>query len=60
MVIRVTCVEWTYLGLEWHHNSLDIIDVAPPTIKLNDSKGHASLLSSFLLNNSFVILVLIK
>jgi hypothetical protein len=28
-------------------------DIAPPTIKLSDAKHHASLLSNFLLNNSF-------
>ena len=29
--------------------SVDVDDVAPPTIKLSDAKCHASLLSSFLL-----------
>ena len=33
-------------------NSIDVDDVAPPTIKLSDAKRHASLLSSFLLDNS--------
>ena len=28
-------------------------DVAPPMVKLNDAKCHASLLSGFLLANSF-------
>ena len=28
-------------------------DVAPPTIKLSDAKRHASLLSSFLLDDIF-------
>ena len=31
--------------------SLDVDEVAWPTIKLLDAKHHASLLSSFLLNN---------
>jgi hypothetical protein len=31
---------------------IDVDNVAPPTIKLSDAKRHASLLSSFLLENS--------
>jgi hypothetical protein len=31
---------------------IDLDDVAPPTIKLSDVKRHASLLSSFLLENT--------
>ena len=30
-------------------DSVDVDDVAPPTVKLSDAKRHASLLSSFLL-----------
>ena len=33
-------------------DSIDVDDVAPLTVKLNDAKRHASLLSSFLLENS--------
>ena len=33
--------------------SVDVDDIAPPTIKLSDAKRHASLLSSFLLDNYF-------
>ena len=33
-------------------DSIDVDDVAPPTINLSDAKRHASLLSSFLLKNS--------
>jgi hypothetical protein len=33
-------------------NSVDVNDVAPPTIKLTDVKRHASLLSNFLLDRS--------
>ena len=33
-------------------------DVAPPTIKLNDAKRHASLLSSFILENSYVLMLM--
>jgi hypothetical protein len=33
-------------------HSIDADDVAPPTIKFNDAKRHASLLSNFLLDNS--------
>ena len=33
-------------------DSINADDVAPPTIKLSDAKCHASLLSSFLLENS--------
>jgi hypothetical protein len=45
------------LNVDMH--SVDVNDVAPPTIKLSDAKGHASLLSNFLLDNSY-ILVLMK
>ena len=33
-------------------DTIDVDDVDPPTIKLSDAKRHASLLSSFLLENS--------
>ena len=33
-------------------HSVDVDDVAPPTIKFSDAKRHASLLSNFLLYNS--------
>ena len=35
-----------------HSHSVDVDDVAPPTIKLSDAKHHASLLSNFLVDNS--------
>ena len=38
------------LNVDLH--SIDADDIAPPTIKLNDAKRHASLLSKFLLDNS--------
>jgi hypothetical protein len=38
------------LNVDLH--SVDVDDVAPPTIKLSGAKCHASLLSSFLLDNS--------
>ena len=38
-------------------DSLDVDDVVPPTIKLSDAKCHASLLSSFLLQNSLYFVV---
>jgi hypothetical protein len=38
------------LNVDLH--SVDVDDVAPPIIKLSDTKRHASLLSNFLLNNS--------
>jgi hypothetical protein len=38
------------LNVDLH--SVDVDDVAPPTIKLSDAKRHASLLSKFLLDNS--------
>ena len=38
------------LNVDLH--SVDVDDVAPPTIKLSDAKCHASLLSNFLLDNS--------
>jgi hypothetical protein len=34
---------------------MDMDDVVPPTIKLSDAKCHASLLSSFLLENSYIL-----
>ena len=33
-------------------DSKDVDDVAPPTVKLSDAERHASLLSSFYLENS--------
>jgi hypothetical protein len=38
------------LNVDLH--SLDVDDVAPPTVKLSDAKRHASLLFNFLLDNS--------
>jgi hypothetical protein len=38
------------INIDMH--SLDVDNVAPHTIKLSDAKRHASLLSSFLLDNS--------
>jgi hypothetical protein len=32
-------------------HSVDVDDVAPPTVQLNDAKRHASLLSNFLLDD---------
>ena len=38
-------------------DSLDMDDVAPPTKRLSDTKHHASLLSSFLLENSYILML---
>ena len=38
------------LNIDMH--SINVDDVAPPTIQLSDAKRHASLLSNFLLDNS--------
>ena len=38
------------LNIDIH--SVDVDDVAPPTVKLSDANRHASLLSSFLSMNS--------
>jgi hypothetical protein len=38
------------LNVDLH--SVDVDDVAPPTVKLSDANCHASLLSNFLLDNS--------
>ena len=38
------------LNVDLH--SVDVDDVAPPTLKLSDAKHHASLLSTFLVDNS--------
>jgi hypothetical protein len=37
------------LNVDLH--SVDVDDVAPPTVKLSDAKRHASLLSNFLVDN---------
>ena len=36
-------------------HSIDVDNVAPPTINLSDAKRHASLLSSFLLDSSLYL-----
>jgi hypothetical protein len=38
--------------LNFDLHSIDVDDVAPPTVKLSDAKRHASLLSYCLMNNS--------
>jgi hypothetical protein len=38
------------LNVDLH--SIDVDDVASPTVKLSDAKHHASLLSNFLVDNS--------
>jgi hypothetical protein len=38
--------------LNVHLHSVDVDDVAPPTVKLSDAKHHASLLSNFLSDKS--------
>ena len=38
------------LNVDMH--SIDVDNVAPPTVKLSDAKHYASLLSNFLLDNS--------
>jgi hypothetical protein len=40
------------LDLDVGLHSIDVDDVAPPTVKLSDAKRHASFLSNFLLDNS--------
>ena len=40
------------LDLNVDLHSVDVVDVAPSTLKLSDAKRHALLLSSFFLNNS--------
>ena len=60
MIIRVTSVERTWLGLEWPPTdmvnvdllSVDVDDVAPLIILISDAKCHASLFCNFLSNNS--------
>ena len=39
-------------GFDIDVRSIDVDDVVPPTLKLNDATRHASLLSNFLLDNS--------
>ena len=50
MKIRVTSVEMDMVRVA--SCLVDVDDVAPPTVKLSDAKRHASMLSSFLLENS--------
>ena len=38
-------------------HSIDVDDVAPPIVK-RDAKHHASLLSNFLLDNSYVLVLM--
>ena len=45
------------LNVDLH--SVDVDNVAPPIVKLSDAKSHALVLSNFLLDNSY-ILVLMK
>jgi hypothetical protein len=39
-------------------HSVDVNFVAPPTVKLSDAKGHSSLLSNFLLDNSYNLVLM--
>ena len=55
MRIGVTSVEWTWLGLEWHLDLVVVDDVAPPIVKLSDAKCHASLMFTFLLENTLYL-----
>jgi hypothetical protein len=43
-------IEGFYLNVDMH--SVDVDNVAPPTVKLSDAKCHASLLFDFLVDNS--------
>ena len=49
MRFRITSVDF---DLNVDLDSVDVDDVAPPTVKLSDAKRHASLLFSFFLKNS--------
>jgi hypothetical protein len=44
------------LNVDLH--SVDVDDVAPPTVWLDDAKYHASLLSNFLLENSYMLVLM--
>ena len=44
--------------LNVHLHSVDVDDVTPPTIKPCDAKRHASLLSNFLINNSYILMLM--
>jgi fido (protein-threonine AMPylation protein) len=54
MIIRVTSVEWTWIGLSGLLSSMLSCthDVVPHVVRLNDAKRHTSLLSNFLLDIS--------
>jgi hypothetical protein len=44
------------LNVDLH--SVDVDDVAPPTVKLSDAKRHASSLSNFLVDNSCILVLM--
>ena len=50
VVLGINHAQGFDLNIDLH--SIDVDDVAPPTVKLSDVKHHASLLSNFLLGNS--------
>jgi hypothetical protein len=45
--------------LNVHMHSIDVDDVAPPTVKLSDAKRHASLLSDFLLDETTLYILVL-
>jgi hypothetical protein len=47
VVLRINYAQGFDLNVDLH--SVDVDDVAPPTIKFSDAKRHASLLSNFLI-----------
>jgi hypothetical protein len=49
VALGINYVEGFDLNVDIH--SVDVDDVAPPTVELSAAKSHASLLSSFLLDN---------
>jgi hypothetical protein len=51
VVLRINYAQGFDLNVDLH--SVDVDDVAPPTIKFSDAKRHASLLS-FLIKQLFI------
>jgi hypothetical protein len=54
--INYTQLEGFDLNVDLH--SVDVDDVAPPTVKLSDAKRHASSLSNFLVDNSCILVLM--
>ena len=55
VTLRINYAQGFDLNVDMH--SVDVDDVAPPTVQRSDAKRHASLLSNFLVDNSLHFVV---